>query len=678
MNTAPELFGLRMTSDWLATDHQTRRPPSWPPPKDWVVSEDRSGRILSRWSDPCWDLSPWAGNSLILDFDGDRERQESRAEALDPDNADLLRLIVTWRMWGIRATTNARTLKGDFHLIRRVICLCSRNGILASDLMRFPKVFEQLPSIVARSGHSRTICELHRLWDAREHLGFTIVDADGIKRLVTTKPERQSVQTAYIPPRIWTYQVKRLRTCIEEFLANKSAIDACFNFCLDAYAGNYGSLKVAMLGAHGHLNPFGIKNLRRNSKLKFHGRFRSTAERFAVAELIERWIVVPDTGLDPRHLSAYLSLIQYAGLAYIANFTLQRVTEVGSLRADCLQWEIDEKLGRIPIICGETTKTDSDSDARWPTSPSVEPAVEAMAFVAHLRMKCAAADPVAQPTKEDQSNPYLVGGVFEPWTGNANIPYSMRTHICAYKAIPLRFERLFDAEQMKITEEDFRIARMLTPTLNEHKDFAVGQIWQLAWHQLRRTGAVNMFASGLLSDSSMQFQMKHASRLMPLYYGRGHTKLKLNEEAEALVVESMYETMAHKLQAAIGDRFVSPLGAERKEFVLVNLVSGKDVKTLSSASRRGQAHFREMRIGGCVHRGPCPYGGVESISRCTGGDGNGPCADALYDRHKAPEIERDLELIERQIVLAPVGSPRYNALLAERKGMENYLSVVRN
>ena len=392
---------------------------------------------------------------------------------------------------------------------------------------------------------------------------------------------------------------------------------------------------------------------------------------------MERWIGVPSSRLEVRNFSAYLSLVQSAGLAYVANFTLQRVNEVASLRADCLIWKVDDKLGRVPIICGETTKTDPDSDARWPTSPSVEIAVKAMEAIARLRVRCAAADQAVRPSSADISNPILVGSSFEPWSGNQSKSYSIRRHTDSYQSICKRFDRLFDEEQLRITEEDLRIARTLTPNLSEENGFSVGQIWPLAWHQLRRTAAVNMFASNLLSDSSLQFQMKHCSRLMPLYYGRGYGKLQLNEDVERLIVEAMYETLAHKIQAAVGDRFVSPLGPQRKETILINMVGIEDAKQLASASRRGQVHFREMRIGICTHRGTCSYGGIESVSRCTGGDNHAPCADALYDREKAAEIERELVKIDQDLKAVPAGSPRHAALCAERQGMENYLNVVR-
>ncbi|CAI8924721.1 Integrase [Pseudomonas sp. IT-P258] len=677
MTQSLEIFGLRRTSDWLTPAHRSFRPPSWPPPRDWIVSEDQRGNVLSLWGDFVWDITPWAGVSMILNF-GDGPNP-GRSERIDSTNADLLRLITTWRMWGIKSCRSANGMKSVFHMFRRIIALCSQKKIPASKLSKSPKVLEEISKRIPPSEYSTTILELHRLWDARTHLGFILVDLAAIKRLAAATPLHDIEQTAYIPPRIWSYQVARLKLCLDEYLQNQKSIEDCFDFCTAAYTHNYGSLKSALTKKIRHLLPFGqhkYKNKGKRTGARYYGKFQITTDRYHISDLIKRWVDTPTKGIEIRNFSNYLSLIQYTGIAYIANFTLQRITEVSSLRSDCLIWEKDEKLGCIPIIVGETTKTISDSDARWPTSPSVEAAVKAMHSVARMRMICSVEDPKIQATENEINNPYLYGCASEPWSSrnNRTNTFGGRVNVNAYKNASRQFNLLFDDDKLRITEEDLRIARMLTPNLRV--DFKIGAVWPLSWHQLRRTGAVNMFASGLISDSSMQFLMKHTSKIMPLYYGRGYTKLLLNEEVEKVIIRAMYETMPLKISNAIGERFVSPLGKERKDAVLVNLVSDKDAKQLVSAARRGLIHFREIRVGVCTHRGSCPYGGIESISRCTGGDGDGPCADALYDREKASDFMIELSIIDSELEKNPVDSPRHKALLAERQGMENFLNVV--
>lgn len=676
MIIALEEFAFRLHADWITHISPCFRPTCWPPSREWVVSEDIAGNVISRWGDPIWDFSHIVGKPLTLNF-GDGPAKI--ASTIDPENADILRLITTWFLWGHRTIKTGSNLTQAFQSIRPIIALCSNNGILASDLMRFPKVFEQVAGLIAPSHYNTTLTRLHKVLDAKAVLGFILVDTEGLKRLANANPNHTKIQTAYIPPRIWKYQITRLRECLDDYLNHQQSIENCFNFCLDAYAHNSGSLSNALTTRLiQSRQPFTASNAERRTTDVFYGPFQLTAERFGINGLLEKWLDVDGERIELRNLSSYLTLIQWAGLAYIANFTLQRISEAASLRADCLQFEIDEKLGKITIICGETTKTIQESDARWPTSPSVLPAIEAMRHVAKLRMRCIGIHPFISSTTKELDNPYLFLKSFEPWTPKQKIThYSLNRPISNYDAVIKKFPKLFNTQELTITEDDSKLARMLTPNLCK-SDYAVGNTWPLAWHQLRRTGAVNMFASGMLSDSSMQFIMKHSSRIMPLYYGRGYTKLHLNEDVESLVTTTMYEVMAKSMLTAMGDRFVSPRSADQKQTIVVNLIGDKNAKDLAKAARRGEVFYRETRLGACTSRTLCSYGGIESIARCAGGDGHKPCVDVLYDRAKTPDIEKSLRTVSQELAKWPVGSPRHNALLMERKGLENFLDAVKN
>jgi hypothetical protein len=667
-------FTLKVDAASVTEAAVNYRPPAWPPARDWPVVIDKDGTVVSRWGDAVWDLTPWAGAPLLMNF-GDGE--EGKSEPIDAENADLLRLAMGWLIWGPRGYRAAGTIKNRFTQVRAVVALCSQHGISAASLMRFPKVLECLPEAIASSKWEETITVFHRLYDARETLGFTIVDATALKRLAEVANDHDGVQTPYIPPRIWVYQLARLRECIEDFLAHRAQIEACFHFCLDAYVVNYGSLTAALAkGKDTTKGPFTSGSASRTG-CTYLGTFSEAVSRHGIANLLAKWIAGSRSTPRISVFASYLSLVSVAGLAYIANFTLQRKEEAASLRASCLLWEQDEKLGRVPIICGETTKTDPDSDARWVASPSVELAVEALTAIARLRMLCDVENPEIRPTGADKDDPYLFSTQTEPWgfgLGSAR-PYGVRVPIDNLKDIVKRYPLLFDQDQLRITSEDLKIARRLTPNLPED-EFAVGMIWPLAWHQYRRTGAVNMFASGVISDSSMQQQMKHSTRLMPLYYGQGHTRLHLNEEVEKAVVTTMYEAMAERLKNVVSDQFVSPHSAERKDAIVVNELSAKDVKTLTAWAKAGKVSFREHRLGGCMKAGACEYGGIESIARCGGGDGGKPCSDVVFDRQKESQVRAQLRHATSEMDRLPVGHPRHAALAAECQAMENYLNVI--
>ncbi|WP_439892845.1 hypothetical protein ACS7SF_23235 (plasmid) [Ralstonia sp. 25C] len=628
------------------------------------MSIDVDGTVLSRWGDAIWNLAPLAGRAFTLNF-GDGE--DPRRSYLDSRNADLLRVLVTWRMWGPRAVRSIAALLAFHNMARAVVSLCNRNSILASDLARFPKVVEQLPSVMTPSRRLSDIKEFHRLYTARAAVGFVVLDPPALKRWATAPLDQERVQTAYIPPRIWSYQVGRLRECLDQFLAHRDQVVACFNFCIDAYEASLGSLQAAVAGRDNWKTPFGSG--------RSLGPFSDTARRFGIEELLRTWVPSPSNRLTPRAMSTYMNMVVLAGLAYIANFTLQRKEEVAALRASCLLWETDEKLGRVPVICGETTKTIQDSDARWVASPSVSVAVEAMTVIARLRVRCDEANPKLMLTPLDRVDPYLRSFATEPWGTKKLRRYDLRPPVPPVSEIIETYPRLFDVEKMRISEKDLRIARKLTPNLPEN-EYAVGKVWPLAWHQYRRTGAVNMFSSGIISDSSMQLQMKHSSRLMPLYYARGYTRLHLNESVEATIVTAMYEALALRIKGAMSERFVPPHPVDRNQHSVVTLLSSKDETKLVNWAKNGKISYRQTRLGGCLKSGPCEYGGVESITHCAGGGGTKPCVDAIFDRTKAPQVKRNLEWLLAEMARLSEDSPRYKALEKERIGMESFLNVV--
>lgn len=671
----------------ITPERKSYRPPSWPPPDNWVTCDSQDGSVISRYADSFWDFSETARTTLKFRFKTKSRRKD--IATLHAKNQSLLRLWTTWIIWNPALGNSWITRKTRFNLLKRVVTLCDDNNILASELYRFPRVIEEIPSLYKTSTESDSLISLlDRMHRDVEFLGCDLLDVSSLERLAKAfleVPKKDTEQTAYIPPRIWKYQLSRLRECIDDYLVNQEKIEKLFNFCLEAYERNFGSLEnsILMTGSErAKFLPFGEENGERESArtgCRFYGSFLKIAKEFGVSELFEKWVVDSgDEDYDVKLFSKYLTLVDFVGCAYIINYTIQRKQEGGSLRADCLIWENDEKLGRIPIICGETTKTIQDSDARWPTSPSVEVGVLASTSVARLRMRCAAVNPLVACTPDDIENPYLHHYAFEPWaTGPENWgKYSKRPKLQTYANMIARFDKLFDMEVLKITEDDLRIALMLTPNLNKRGKFKVGEIWPLAFHQLRRTTAVNMFASGLVSDTSMQVILKHLYLAQSEYYGRNFHRLKFNNDVGSVISSAKYEVLARNIMNLVAERYVSPVSEQRKSEIVVNLINSRDFKTLFKSAQKGEVSIRETRLGACTKREPCPYEGIESSARCAGGDGHSPCDAALFDRNKKDAVVRQLVDTERQIVESKENSPRRRFLLAEACGLRNYVAAI--
>lgn len=659
------------------------RPPSWPPPSDFPVVIDEYGTIISRYGDYKWLLWPWAKKTLTLNFgDGPVDK---RSRTLSPINADLFRQIAAWWLFGPRPVRSAATLHDRLCQLFPLFALCSEAGISVTSLSRHPAVAEKLPAILPPSSAKGTFFLLHSLFEQREMLGFTLLDHNGLRRLEANLPGHEKHQTPYIPPRIWNYQLNRLREFLDDFHKHRQGIEDCYRFCLNAYAHNAGSLAKACQNALlGSRMPFQTTYSATGTRTAahFHGRFPLTARRFEIDDLLQRWMLRPGQSMDSGSqrvtlLGSYFHVVGRVGAAYLMNFSLMRAGEALSLHADCLEVEHDEHLGSIFLLKGITTKTIRDDDARWVTSPSAKLAVEAMACVARLRMIAAEANPDVPTEPSDIPNPPLVSRNYEPWLRSQDInrPLSVRPSTHTYQNLISACPNLFDLNELRITEEDLRVARLITPTL-QAKRFAVGKIWPLAWHQLRRTGAVNMQSSGLVSDASIQYQLKHASRAMSLYYGQGYSHVRLNDRAQREYVRTMYEVLGKEISRLFTDRFVSPHGRQRKDEIL-KLVDPKDSENLVAAAKEGKVSWRETLLGGCTKIGPCKYGGVDNVARCGGGDGHAPCAEALFDREKASAIRQLGRVIEIRLIDAPEGSPYRESLEAQQRAVENALNAIK-
>lgn len=634
------------------------RPPSWPPPRDWVCVEDREGNPISRWGDSIWQLWPW-GQNKQLNFCDDLKNFVSEVH-IDKHNADLFRMAITWRIWGFRGPKSIGTILNIHKSLKPVFAICSRNNILATELNRYPRVLEGLAGALSSSNYHQTITELDILLNANQFIGFKILDASGIAKLKSYQPAHESNQTEYIPPRIWQYQLERLDEFLDDFLLHKKNVEECFKYCADAYQrqGDAGC----------------------NVKGPFYGRFSETAEKFNIKGILEKWVINSDQRkIGIRSLSTYMSMASFVGMAYTLNLTLARRHEGFNLRFNCLKRHEDKAYGQILLVEGQTTKIIQDEDALWVASPSVERAINVMQSVALLRSEFI-------PKNMRQKNIFLINYALEPWSSSRPRKKFMgvKPTTPSYAESIERYPLLFEKKNILITEEDFKIALLVNPTLDLNT-FKIGKPWSFSWHQLRRTGSVNMYSSGEISDATMQLQLKHLNPMTSLFYGRGNSALHLNENTRNIIVNAFYEVMGRQLNEINTNRFVSPFGETQKENLLsisapnksINLISKKDSALYEMAARNGEINFRRTAVGACMKNGQCNGDGFSAVSDCAGGDGAAPCANAIFDRNRASANKSRLEAVLNQIKITQRDTPRFRYLDQERKGLENYFAYLK-
>lgn len=650
-------------SSLITTESPMYYLPSIPPADDWTLSVDKEGKELSRYGDSNWDYKAFEGGR---NFNWGIQNLSTNNERL-AKNCMLFILYHPALFPG-----KIISCKAYFVCLVNLAKQCDKEGILMSELSRFPLVQKAVGQGWTPQQALKGMRLLHNLSLFKNILGFEVADKKALSFLATLVKEQESIQTPYIPPRIWSYQINRLSECIDDFRKHQSAINAAFNALSDAYEHNS---KIPTCDETFN-SPFNATHLYKQ-RIIYEGGFISFLRSFGLLTLLEKWLG-KKAYWKCQYFSTYLNLIRSSSILYILNFSLQRISEAGSLKSDCFRIERDERMGDIALISGVTTKTDPDNDAVWVVPKTVKKAIDAAATVAEWRKRHC---PQKLSTSENDrsSAPWLSTPTWEPWGGgrggNKKAPKVLPV---SYVNIVRSYPELFSPRMIQVTEEDWKIALSLTPNLDKKDGFGIGKPWKFATHQLRRTGVVNMFSSNMVSSSSLQWEMKHLSRKMTLYYGRNHYNLRLNSELETAVIVESYKAIYRKLVAIVdNDReYLTPRNKECLSKEVINLIETREENQLTKLIKEGKVGCRSTLLGYCMKVGTCEYGGIESVANCAGLKGGSICTDAVFKRGNNKKLMELKKSHEIEMTTLEADSPRYNALKAEVYALEVYFDVI--
>ncbi|MCV4289899.1 hypothetical protein OH708_18430 [Pseudomonas capsici] len=641
----------------------------WPPADNFPVILDKNGNTVSHFADPTWKMKTNRGRDLNINFTAD----ESHSLFIDSINTQLLKIVLAWWLWKCPSPTSIQSMSSRANVLSQLFRFACHSNISAAELYKHSHLIDHLRTKKA-SYLKKTLPLLHLIYENRESIGFYVLTPLQIEDLYAVVKLPECKQTAYIPPRIWKYQVNRLQEFIDDYHAVKDGIDALYRECLGLYLEYYGSWELAC--AHYKARK------RRNTPFdcsRQGARYDDLASKHGVDRIFQKWlygtgVTLMGPGKGINGLTRYLGMASRVGIAYLLNFTTMRIDEAWSLRRDCLKKEIDPDFGEFWTISGETTKLFSDSDARWITSPSVESAIKMMVEISELRELAAKVNPYMPDDLHPDQARYLIVRSCEPWAASMEKSQSVLIHYGSYAYLVEDFPQLFHQDAIKITEDDISVARLITPSLDNNK-YQLGKPWAFGWHQLRRTGAVNMQASGLVSDSSLQYAMKHQSRFQSLYYAQGFSKLIFNEDSRSEYIKAFYEARAIKLLELSEKRFSSPYGENRRANLIAPITS-REHKKLLDAAKKGTIVLREVLLGVCLNKDHCTKGGIDNIVYCGGGAGKGACVDLLYDKSKIIQVKQ--LKAETELILEGVknGSPYHAALTAQIHAANNAISAM--
>ncbi len=687
-----DLYGLNIHHPTVSPKSPHYRIPSWPPPDDWPVAIDAHGKVVCRVGDRAWNLAAYSGHgeSAHINFASGQLKVEGGQRIrvdIDAVNQRLFQQAVCWFLWGHRQRLAAKTVVGYSARLKPVFLLCAKHQIAASDLYRFPRILDQLADVVAPSSANEVLTMLRELWTVRDVLGFVILDKPGMVRFEAGLPEHQEQQTPYIPPRIWLYQMQRLRVFLEDFWAHREALAAFFRYMHEAFLENAGSPEALYTKRLASRSPFYSKSVQ-SKGCRYHGTFWEVADRFAVKPLLEKWASpTSKSGTKslpsgrPQVLSRYFAAAVFVGHKYLLNLSGVRANEGADFRSRCFEVELDPSYGDIYFLRGVTTKTLQDDQALWVTSPSARLAVDVMTIVANLRVECAQSNPRINLPEDEVDDPWLLSRAREPWSpkGRSNRPGRVTVGQYRYGDWRRLCPALFDQRELLITADDIRLAQLVTPNLDFAR-YAVGNPWHFHDHQLRRTTAVNMCASHLVSEPTLQYQLKHMRRAQSLYYGRGFSHVALNRKYAEDYLRTAYEMLRRQIAFLAKDRYVSPLGAAHKGRLLTRLhpaatdelVGKRDIGRIQKLVATGELVAKPTLLGLCLSPTPCEWGGVLNLIHC------GSCDRALGDKAKLPQVRDVQQMIKEALDASTPDSPDRASLMLQLTSVESFIRVLQS
>lgn len=207
-------------SSLITTKSDSYRPPCFPPPDDWPVSVDETGKPLSFFGDDYWDFSAFG----FYGFDFEKH-------GLSSQNRSLFKQTMLFVMYHpILFPGKIESCQGYFYTLLKLAKICEQHRILMCNLYKFPAIFPSIVDGLQCARFQDRISKLHKLKLYHDDLGFCLATDQLLKLMTRAAKKHEATQHPYIPPRIWNYQIRRLNEALDDFMQHRESIEKSFKW----------------------------------------------------------------------------------------------------------------------------------------------------------------------------------------------------------------------------------------------------------------------------------------------------------------------------------------------------------------------------------------------------------------------------------------------------------------
>jgi hypothetical protein len=353
-----------------------------------------------------------------------------------------------------------------------------------------------------------------------------------------------------------------------------------------------------------------------------HGRSRKEADGFLGPVLISRYgleeyFAHRDITPSLHGISSVVGEIFRICKLQIHVFSGMRDTEAQYLPFHCMT-SVPQHHGRAhALIEGLTTKLEGGRRrrAKWVTTEEEGfRAIRIAQKFASVLYGCIGISPSYDERAHDD-HPLFISPGYLPWAPGVALPADGRVRACNLNIS--RFTVLRDRICPVIVEQDIAELEKIDPfrAWREEGTYAVGTVWPLRPHQLRRSLSLYANASGLVRLSSLRRQLQHITREMSLYYARGSAfSINFIEEdprgfRQHVAFDWQNAESESQYLAFVVDvmKSTEPLHGPAGKFYEMKKELDEVItqQVFSRSVKLGRLAYRSSPLGGCTNPGVC-------------------------------------------------------------------------
>lgn len=630
--------------------------------EDTIISYDKNGNTASVFSDNTWDFSAIASNQNQYTFDAYIFPESIIKEIKilsyariywSPTSRSLSSIrpfpLFTIAKWSVANNRSIQETLNDKKLINWLAA--SLSSLERREADNIAAVVNELTKI--RVAHSSLVIA---------PASFEL--AEVLKNVASSIPKKRVKQTPLIPTRIYAALITSIEKYLQEFTYNFDEIKGFYKFAVDGLS-NGGEL---------HKSTSGFKRW-----YKREGNYQAILSSFDLTSLSEKYQLT-----DKKRWNQYIRNVQHAAKTWIHLFTGMRDQEVNTLNRDCLT-NLNVKGSTAKIIRGYTSKTigSGATSTYWITSKIIDIGIEVARSIGEIA--------AIQNNWELHSTDYPLFPTIFPLDSSH---LSKSFHANAPFSDALSGDRLRDwcalFPEIIVNEEDLAELYTFDGFRDWQSEIQLGKPWPLTTHQCRRSLAVYLACSGLVSLGSLQLQYKHLVIAMTSYYRRNSIFAQnfiLNDtedeahKGQILFIESLeteeklsqffsYEKKVVKQQPKLWGGEGTRIRQAHKTGRTITILNDRDL--LKKAFLKGEVSYRPGPMGGCTKVGPCDKSSVTQLgSQCLG------CAEFIGDEDSIPKAEKALSLLYKIRNRYPSTSLHYKQTQKDIDIFESRLNIGR-